>query len=190
MKSSQLGNKIKNLRMEAGVSQEELAIKSQLSLRTIQRIENGETVPRGDSLKKISEALGFPISHLIGTTLKEDKGILILLSLSALSFLIFPLLGIILPMILWLTYKDKILGIKETGRKIIKSQVYWLTIFLIVYLYIFGLKIFDLSEPFSINLKIVIVGLYLYNLIIISLIITGVIKDKQRNFHGAVTPLL
>ena len=49
--------KIKDLRKRRGLSQEELAEKSGLSLRTIQRIENGETDPRGDSLRRLAAAL-------------------------------------------------------------------------------------------------------------------------------------
>lgn len=43
MKNKELAQKIKSLRNRKGFSQEELAEKTGLSLRTIQRIENGET---------------------------------------------------------------------------------------------------------------------------------------------------
>jgi transcriptional regulator with XRE-family HTH domain len=46
--------KVKDLRTKQGLSQEELAEKTGLSLRTIQRIENGESIPRGDTLKRLS----------------------------------------------------------------------------------------------------------------------------------------
>ena len=39
------------------IAQEKLANKSGLSLRTIQRVENGETIPSGETLKRISAAL-------------------------------------------------------------------------------------------------------------------------------------
>jgi len=50
MKNIALSQKIKELRMMTGSSQEELAIVTQLSLRTIQRIENGETRVRETDL--------------------------------------------------------------------------------------------------------------------------------------------
>jgi transcriptional regulator with XRE-family HTH domain len=88
MRTVELGKKIKELRLRSGVSQEELAEISQLSLRTIQRIENGETEPRGDSLKRISKALHINIEELtlpvpeksIELKLKADKNILLLLN--------------------------------------------------------------------------------------------------------------
>ncbi len=47
MERSDLAKRVKELRTKKGLSQEQLAEASGLSLRTIQRIENGETLPRG-----------------------------------------------------------------------------------------------------------------------------------------------
>ncbi len=61
-------NTIKKLRIRKGLSQEELALKSGLSLRTIQRMENNETKPHGDSLRKIFNILNtYPDINLTGT---------------------------------------------------------------------------------------------------------------------------
>lgn len=54
---------IKQLRKSKGLSQENLSDKSGLSLRTIQRIENGETIPRGDSLNRIANAMDVSTGH-------------------------------------------------------------------------------------------------------------------------------
>jgi DNA-binding XRE family transcriptional regulator len=53
------------------LTQEELAEKSQVNLRTIQRIENSESEPRGKTLQLICEALNIEISELTG--FKHDK---------------------------------------------------------------------------------------------------------------------
>ena len=47
---------IKELRIKKGLTQEELADKTELSARTIQRIENGEVDPRAYSLQMIAKA--------------------------------------------------------------------------------------------------------------------------------------
>ena len=47
MNKNLLGLRIKELRKQKGMSQEFLSEESGLSLRTIQRIENGESSPRG-----------------------------------------------------------------------------------------------------------------------------------------------
>jgi transcriptional regulator with XRE-family HTH domain len=57
MKNKNLAQGVKFLRKRNGFSQEKLANKSGLSLRTIQRVENGETIPSGETLKRISAAL-------------------------------------------------------------------------------------------------------------------------------------
>jgi thiol-disulfide isomerase/thioredoxin len=57
MNNLNLAQRVKDLRNRKGISQEILAKESGLSLRTIQRIENNETVPRGDTLKRLSIAL-------------------------------------------------------------------------------------------------------------------------------------
>ena len=54
-----LGDKIKNARSENGITQKELAEKTGLTERTIQRIENHEVEPSVYSLNKISEILKF-----------------------------------------------------------------------------------------------------------------------------------
>lgn len=53
----ELSDQLKKLRIEYGLSQEELSEKSGLSLRTIQRIENGESKPREDTLNLLAKAL-------------------------------------------------------------------------------------------------------------------------------------
>ena len=51
------GKLIKELRIKKGMTQEELADKTELSARTIQRIENGEVDPRAYTLQMIAQAL-------------------------------------------------------------------------------------------------------------------------------------
>jgi transcriptional regulator with XRE-family HTH domain len=57
METKRLAQGVKELRKRKGLSQEDLAKHSGLSLRTIQRVENGETEPTGETLKRISAAL-------------------------------------------------------------------------------------------------------------------------------------
>lgn len=54
-----LGDKIKAARTQKGITQKELAEKTGLTERTIQRIENHEVEPSVYSLNKISEILSF-----------------------------------------------------------------------------------------------------------------------------------
>lgn len=65
MGNEKLSQKVKKLRKLKGLSQDELSKNSGLSLRTIQRVENGETEPTGETLKRISNALDVTPNKLI-----------------------------------------------------------------------------------------------------------------------------
>lgn len=56
---------IKELREQKGISQEKLSEDSGVSLRTIQRIENGECTPRESTLINIAESLNVTTDYLI-----------------------------------------------------------------------------------------------------------------------------
>lgn len=133
MKNIDLAKKIKQLRARKGLSQDELGEMSKLNLRTIQRIESGETEPRGDTLKKLANALDTTPDELIDWTEQVDAGFLVLLNLSALSFLAFPLLGIIVPLALWVLKKDKIKNVNETGKQLLNFQISWSIAIFLVY---------------------------------------------------------
>lgn len=57
--------RIVSLRKSKGFSQELLAEQSGVSLRTIQRVEQGETVPRGHTVQALATALEVPLEVLL-----------------------------------------------------------------------------------------------------------------------------
>ncbi len=63
MKQPELGLKIAELRKKKGWTQEELVIKCNLNVRTLQRIESGEVNPRSYTIKLIFEALEFDTNN-------------------------------------------------------------------------------------------------------------------------------
>lgn len=136
MDLSDLPIRIKELRKRKGISQEQLAENTGLSLRTIQRIENGETEPRGDSVKRLAQAFDVSVEELSDWTLQEDRGYLMGLNLSGLICMIFPILGIIVTLILWWSKKDKIKGAKELGRQVLNFQITWTLLFFLTYLFL------------------------------------------------------
>ena len=125
MNTTHIANQIKSLRTKKGMSQAFLAETAGLSLRTIQRIENSETSPTGDSINRLANALGVTPDDLMDWSLKEDNSYLVYLSLSAFSFLIFPLLGILLPFMLWTSKRGKIKDIDDLGKAIVNFQITW-----------------------------------------------------------------
>ena len=170
MNKNLLGLRIKELRKQKGMSQEFLAEESGLSLRTIQRIENGETNPTGESLKRLSNALNVSPDELIDWSIKEDKRYLTFLNLSALTFLFFPLLGILIPFILWTSRKGKIKNINRLGKDLINFEITWtLLLFFIPFLWFFMSKI-GVLESLTLSTIFIVFGvMYLINLIFILL---------------------
>lgn len=108
------------LREEKHLTQTELAEKAGLSLRTIQRMEAGNT-PRGFTLKALAAALDIDPEKLIENkeSAKVDRAKLI--NLSALAGIVIPFGGIIFPVLL--TYKTKDSKSKELGKNIIGTQI-------------------------------------------------------------------
>lgn len=66
MKQPDLGRKISELRLAKGLTQGELAERCNLSLRTIQRIESAEVMPRSYTIKLIFESLDYEIYNSFG----------------------------------------------------------------------------------------------------------------------------
>jgi len=83
MDTNNLAKQLKKLRAHRGMSQEYLAEESQVSLRTIQRIENEESAPTGETIKRIAVALDIELNELIGSNALEEtrdlKGTIIFL---------------------------------------------------------------------------------------------------------------
>lgn len=59
MKQPDLGKKIAELRKAQGLTQEQLVEKCNLNVRTLQRIESGEVMPRSYTIRIIFSALGY-----------------------------------------------------------------------------------------------------------------------------------
>ena len=58
--------RLKKLRESKGLSQKELAERSGLSTRMVQKYEGGESRPRYEAAEKVALALEIPISQLLG----------------------------------------------------------------------------------------------------------------------------
>lgn len=52
-------------RVSKGLTQKELSEKSRISIRSIQRIENGELIPRSHTLKTLAETLGLSFEEFL-----------------------------------------------------------------------------------------------------------------------------
>ena len=106
---------ISNTRKRKQLTQEELADLSKVNLRTIQRIENSENVPRGNTLKLICEALDLSVPNMeveLGQS-KTSKYIEIFFNYFFLLIINLTLMGIIGFMTLdsWATINSRFAGL-------------------------------------------------------------------------------
>lgn len=69
-----IGENIKAIRKNKGMTQEELAIKLNVARQTISKWEKGLTVPDAEMVQKISEILDVDIKQLLGTEIHVEKG--------------------------------------------------------------------------------------------------------------------
>ena len=85
-----LAERIRQRRTQKGYSQEYLADSANISIRTLQRIEAGQTEPRGHTLTSLAKALDMAIEDLMDFTKTDNNGILHAINLSALAYWVFP----------------------------------------------------------------------------------------------------
>lgn len=191
--------KIKSTRASLGISQEELADLSGLSLRSVQRIEGGETTPRGDSLKRIAQALKLDITELtmpvaqaqalVPATVKPDTGIPLLMLLSAYGFMFHPLVGLALPVLLFLLYRNTNPLVKKFGRRIIWVESLYCGFVVLFVLYLGGMRIFHFPTPPAFNFKETLVfftiGIYVLHILAISFLIFQFARSTGRRSTDA-----
>ena len=185
MTKNHLSIKLKALRHQKGMSQEVLADTSGLSLRTIQRIENGDTNPTGESLKRLANALNVNPDELIDWAIKEDNSYLVYLNLSALTFLFFPLLGIIVPFMLWTLKKDKIKSINTLGRDLINFEITWTMLLFFIPFSLFLLSKIGVLDNFSLSsLFTTTVILYFINLLFVLFNTFRINNKKEAKYYS------
>jgi transcriptional regulator with XRE-family HTH domain len=197
MEKNILAVKIKEFRMAKGYSQEYLAELSQLSLRTIQRIENGETVPRGDTLNRLAKALEVSIDELtmLEVAIPNNNGYVALINLSALVFLVivsFPVLSFVPPLLLWLHKKDQSEEVNERGKKILNFQITCSIIAAVWILFQIGgfiiPKVFHWNSLFSLHLgpgEILLLSLIIpiaFNVILVIINTILILTNKEMKF--------
>lgn len=130
-----IGIKISQIRKQKALTQEQLAELSKVNVRTIQRIESNETTPRGATLKLLCDALEITPDEIVNFDKIQDNSFIIWLHLSVLLGYVLPLGNILLPLILWLTNKNKIENVDKQGKNILNFQIlYSIVISLIVFL--------------------------------------------------------
>lgn len=159
-------SKLKHIREQQNLTQEELSEKSGISVRTIQRIEAGNP-PKGYTLKTLAKVLDIQENDLTSKTeataltetsekqaVPQEPGLdyskIKLINLSSLLFILVPPLNILVPLLLTHTLKQK----SPLAKQIISVQILWTILAPIVFMLGIFLK---LGGKFTLGLMITIV---------------------------------
>jgi transcriptional regulator with XRE-family HTH domain len=160
-------NNVQLYREKQHLTQSELAEKSGLSLRTIQRIESGNP-PKGFTLKSLAQALNVEPNDLLPEDKAQDQSNALqkakLINISALSFLLIPFGNIIVPAIL--TFRETHEQTRTIGKKIVTIQILW-TLIMSVLLIISPFVQVMLATKIPILLMVLICSIILNAFIII-----------------------
>lgn len=62
--STNLGERVRRIRTEQGISREKLAAKAGIVSQTVLRMENGDD-PRLSTVRAVADALGVPVGELV-----------------------------------------------------------------------------------------------------------------------------
>lgn len=188
-----LHQKIALARNQLGLTQEEVATAAQVTVRTIQRIESGESTPRKFTLKLIANALNIPFEelntlveeipatvvvteHVIAPgpqnikTIDDDVNFLKLLCLSCFSYLVIPYLHFLLPLYLLKRRKESDAVVLRFARQVIQNQIAWVIATSFTLLLVLGYNFVQaayLKGQYPANYLFVFFLLYLANSIII-----------------------
>ena len=187
-----IAEKLKEHRRINLLSQERLAETSGISLRTIQRIEEGKSSGSAHTLTAIAKALNIDSSDLLIQASTNPQNILQLkiLNLSAIAIILIPFSNIIFPSyIYWKNRDDE--KIKTIGNKILSFQILWTlgTLLLVLIMPIVLLLLFPFLKASSVPLFIpVYFAAIIFN---VYFIIRFAIKiNKQEPFLEKVPKIL
>jgi transcriptional regulator with XRE-family HTH domain len=198
-----LHQKIVQARNKLGLTQEEVAAAAQVTVRTIQRIESGESTPRKFTLKLIANALHTPFEELnapvedIPATvvvpdnaalpglqsikiIDDEVNFLKLLCLSCFSYLLIPYVHFLIPVHLLKKRKEANQAVLRFARQVIQNQIVWVIATNFIFLLVLGYNFVQaayLNNQYPVSYLFVFFLLYLTNAIII---LRGYLKINHR----------
>ena len=110
MNNPSLAERVKYYRKSKGYSQEELSNATQVTVRTIQRIEKGEVNPHLNTLKSLAAALDVEVHELLPLENPKEETIkkkwLLLLHATPLLGVFIPFCNVLIPLFIWIHKRE------------------------------------------------------------------------------------
>lgn len=207
MSSASLATLLIAQRKRLGLSQEELAEAAKLSLRTVQRLEKGDSLPRGFTLQALAHALQLPVEAL--TTFPDTAPLrplamppaeepveaatpiapeditryVALMYLSALSYLVLPGANIVLP--LFLRYRKRhVPQIQEAGSQLLNFELVWSVVTYGGYLVLLAAQIGLILTVHYVIVLAPLVFLFSLHLLHAPLLLFAAWRARQGRYRG------
>ena len=148
--------KLKKIREQQHLTQQELSERSGVSVRTIQRIESG-TEPKGQTLKILAATLNVKEAELLEKTetpVGENFTLIKIINFSSLPVTIFPPANILLPLLIMFLSKQS----NSLTRQIVNLQIFWsICAFIIFMLFNFMRSSFSWSNDSTLVMMIMLI---------------------------------
>ena len=135
MDKQSLAERLKYHRKSKGFSQEELSHQTNVTVRTIQRIEKAEVNPHLNTIKLLAAALDIEVRELVPLENPKEETIkkkwLLLLHATPLLGIFIPLGNVLIPLFIWIHKREDNPIYNQHGIKVINFQI---TVFIIAIL--------------------------------------------------------
>jgi D-alanyl-D-alanine-carboxypeptidase/D-alanyl-D-alanine-endopeptidase len=119
-----------------GLTQKDLSDKTNVTVRTIQRIEKGETEPHLQTVKLLAAALEVEVNDLLVLDDPKEEDIqkkwLLLMHATPFIGFVVPLANIFIPLFLWIHKREDNKIYDEHGRKVVNFQLSMVSLFLLL----------------------------------------------------------
>jgi len=200
MESRSIAKNLTYQRKLKGYSQEELSERTQVTVRTIQRIEKGNVQPHLQTVKLLASALEIEVEDLLVLENPKEETIqrkwLLLLHGTPILGLILPFCNVLFPLFLWIHKREDNRIYDIHGRKIVNFQITMTLLFLLSFIALitiegWGFFFFIAVVPFSIIVTIAnIVSAVNSKKCFYPLAIPFVKTETKKDLKGLVVVLL
>lgn len=138
MENQSLAKNLIYQRKRKGYTQEELSSRTEVNVRTIKRIEKGETNPHLQTIKLLATALEIEVDNLLPIEYPKEESIqkkwLLLLHGTPILGFVLPLCNVLFPLFLWIHKREDNPLYDRHGVKIINFHISVLIIYVLSFI--------------------------------------------------------
>ena len=167
-----------------GFTQKDLSEKTNVTVRTIQRIEKGETEPHLQTVKLLATALEIEVEDLLPLDNPKNENIqakwLLLMHATPFIGFVLPFFNVFIPLFLWIHKRDDNPVYYEHGRKVINFQISMMLYFIVVMLIsLFFGHLFPFPSNWGSIAILLIISILPYSILVMLFNIYKVVKNRS-----------